>query len=564
MKKITFLLLATSVMISCKNIDAYNRHIDTEISPKKLKKDVRFVEKNLFKLHPDTDWYISKELLRDKFDSLRNTITSPMKPNDFFFKISPIIAEVRQGHMGIYPLTYTFSKEQKKKYKRSTHPLSGYEYIYKDNKLIISKNKRKDKKDEFIQIGTEVLSINGIKPKELFDKYRKTYSSDGFNETFINPYFARRANTYYNAELKFVDSVKMELKCADSVFFHTSYRIFKEKTKSKKDTLSKVKKDSLATVKKDSLAALKKKNDTIAKPILSKKEQKALKKKETEENLIKHKIKRWKGYDAENKTYAKELTYPVENDSTIAVLKLTTFSEGSAKIYDTIFKEIKSKNVENLIIDLRGNTGGRLDDIYKLSKYLNKDDYYFVDPAIVTKKTFAFTMARGKSLAFKTLLFPFWGTFATIRTFQTKKEDGIWKNYSKSAKLTEPNENAFTQKLYVLTDGLTFSAGAIIASHLHGIEGTTFVGEETGGTFNGTVAGQMPQLELPHSKLKWRLGLMSIKPSYKTKEEGYGVKPDVEIIPTIDDIIEKNDTGLDWILKDIKAKSTSHSSNDTI
>ena len=554
MKKITYLLLGTGILVSCKNFDAYNKHIDTEISAKKLHKDVDFVEKNLFKLHPDADWYISKESLHKKFDSLKSTITTAMKPNDFFMKISPIIAEVRQGHMGIYPLTYTYSTEQKKKYKKSTNPLSGYEYIYKDNKLVISKNKRKDKKDEFIQIGTEVLSINGIKPQDLYNKYRKTYSSDGFNETFINPYFARRANTYYIAELKFVDSVKMELKCADSVFFHTSYRIFKEKTKTSKGTLSKAKKDSIATVKKDSLAAIEKKNDTIAKPILSKKEQKALKKKETEEKLLKHKIERWKGYNSEDKTYAKELSYPIENDSTVAVLKLTTFSEGSAKIYDTIFKEIESKNVEHLIIDLRGNTGGRLDDIYKLSKYLNKEDYYFVDPATVTKKTFAFNMARGKSFAFKTLLFPFWGTFATIRTFQTKKEDGLWKNYSKSAKLTKPNEHAFTKKLYVLTDGLTFSAGAIIASHMDGIEGTTFVGEETGGTYNGTVAGQMPQLELPHSKLKWRVGLMSIKPSNKTKEEGYGVKPDVEIIPSIDDIIEKNDTGLDWILKDIQSK----------
>lgn len=551
MKKISTFVLGTLLIVSCKNLDKYNRHLDKKLTIKQMIRDVDYVEKNLFRLHPDVDWYISQQQLHAQFDSLRTTITEPLTPNEFFLKISPIISQVRQGHMSMYPLLYTHSHDTKKKYRGSTHPLTGFEYIYKEGRLYISTNNRKDKRDKDIQIGTEIISINGIKPEEVFKKYRNTFTSDGFNETFIEPYFARRVNTYYNAELKFVDSVRMELKCADSVYYHTSYRIFKEK-KSKKDKQKKSTQDSLSAIKKDSLSPISKVKDSLKKPELSTKELKKERRRQREKKLIEDRLRRWKGYDTKTKTFAKELLYPVANDSTIALLKLRTFSEGNPKIYDTIFKEIAHHKVENLIIDLRGNTGGHLSDIYKLSAYLNENAYYFVEPATVTKKTFAFHMFKGKSLLFKSLLFPFWGPVATVRTLKTKKEDGVWKNYSKYSKIAHPKQPVYTNKLYVLTDGLTFSAGAILASHLDGLEQATFVGEETGGTYNGTVAGQMPQLKLPHSKLRWRMGLMSIKPAHQTEKEGYGVLPNVPINLTIDDILEKNDPALDYILQEIE------------
>lgn len=81
-----------------------------------------------------------------------------------------------------------------------------------------------------------------------------------------------------------------------------------------------------------------------------------------------------------------------------------------------------------------------------------------------------------------------------------------------------------------------------------------FVGEETGGAYNGTVAGTMPLLKLPNSKLLFRIGLQDIKPLNKTSEFGRGIFPDIPIIPSIYQIIENNDPELDWIIEDAKKK----------
>jgi hypothetical protein len=41
----------------------------------------------------------------------------------------------------------------------------------------------------------------------------------------------------------------------------------------------------------------------------------------------------------------------------------------------------------------------------------------------------------------------------------------------------------------------------------------------------------MPVVELPHSELKIRIGLMMMAPHHKTEIKGRGIFPDKEIIP---------------------------------
>ena len=47
---------------------------------------------------------------------------------------------------------------------------------------------------------------------------------------------------------------------------------------------------------------------------------------------------------------------------------------------------------------------------------------------------------------------------------------------------------------------------------------------------------------------------MTIKPTQQTKEEGYGVKPDIYIKPTIDDFLNERDPALEYVLKEIAKK----------
>src|SRR5690606_37619848 len=175
MQKLLFTLSVIS-LASCDSHDKQNNHDPTKTDVQALQKDEVYTHKQLVKMHPDLYWYISKKTLDKKFDSLAQSITEPLTPNEFYHKISPIVSSVRQGHMSMNMLQLTSSDSLKKKYKGSTHPLSYFEYEYLDDRLFIKRNR--SKKDSILRKGTEILSINGIKPIDLFKKYRPTFTSD--------------------------------------------------------------------------------------------------------------------------------------------------------------------------------------------------------------------------------------------------------------------------------------------------------------------------------------------------------------------------------------------------
>ena len=222
------LLLTISILLllSCASHDKQNKHYHTKIEPEKLQKDIVYTRKQLVKMHTDLYWYISKKLLIKSLISLTKSINQPLTPNEFYLKISPVVASVKQGHMGMSMITLTSPDSLKKKYKGSKHPLSYFDYEYLDNKLFIKKNR--SEKDSVLQIGTEIININGIEPTYLFTKYRKTFTSDGYNKTAIPKFFARRINTFYINELGFSDSLTIKANYADTVFYHTIKRIFKK------------------------------------------------------------------------------------------------------------------------------------------------------------------------------------------------------------------------------------------------------------------------------------------------------------------------------------------------
>ena len=60
--------------------------------------------------------------------------------------------------------------------------------------------------------------------------------------------------------------------------------------------------------------------------------------------------------------------------------------------------------------------------------------------------------------------------------------------------------------------------------------------------------------ELKNSKLKLLYGLIDFKPNTSRELIGRGVMPNIPISMTFDDILNKKDPQLDWILNDIKSK----------
>lgn len=530
--KIQKLLLFFIVVIffsNCKSVERYNSELAQPISVAKLQKDIDYTQRKLNRLYPNLYGYISKEKLDYKFDSIRNVVNKPMTSKEFYFVISPVIASVRQGHMTMSPVFPRYTKKESKRLKKAGDgPMSQFFYEWENEKMFITQNKSANKK---IKLGSEVVSINGIQPQAIYSKYKKSLVSDGFNTTYLRKSFSKRYTIFMTNEIGVKDSLKFVFKEKDSVFEQVISRFKKDnKQVSKVKTKAKI----VDTVKV-----------AVKKPVDKKKL-----KDESKFNKI-------YGYNKLLNEYAKSLKF-FQSDSSVAILRVKNFSDGiHKKAYKALFDSIKKKNIKNLIIDIRDNPGGKVADAVDLYSHLTDKEFIILQPAIVTSKTSLWKLGLFRNIPklsypFAAAFYPFYMGFSYFRT--TKNDDGTYQYKLVGSKKRPNAENYFDGKIYVLINGGSFSASCILSSSLKANPNVTFVGEETGGAFNGTVAGIMPVVDLPNSKILLRLGLMDIKTINQTEVEGRGIFPDVEIPLTVSDKVKNKDPQLDWILEDIKKK----------
>ncbi len=511
-----YIIFLIIILSSCSSIKNNNAHLNDLIPVEKLKSDVDYTYSKIQQLHPKLHWYISQKDLDYKFDSIKTTINKPITSFEFYKKMSPIVSSVRQGHMIMSPPTKQFSKSELAAFvKKGISPFGQFDFEIFNDKMYVVKNKSYNKK---IKIGTEVLAINGKKIPEYLSEYRKWFTSDGLNETFKKNRLARSFNMFFTFENGIKDSLKYEFKFNDSI---KTVSILRKVV----DTIGKNKK--IAKVKLSDFDKAKKKSEELVKKVY--------------------------GYDSASKEYNRKLTF-LEKDSAIAVIKIKSFSIGdSHKCYEEMFSKIAYWKSKTLILDLRNNPGGRLDEISNLYSYLSEKPFVFMDKAEVTKKSSLLhaDYFKGGSIfskMFRGLLAP---VYYPYQYFKVHKDSNGNYFYNTENKLQQIKKDAFKGKIYVLINGGSFSASSIISSNLKGSKRAYFVGEETGGAYNGTIAGQMPTIKIPESNLKLKIGLTACIPFYKTEKEGRGIFPDKEITPTLEDRIKGNDPEMNWILSDI-------------
>ncbi|MGF7080812.1 S41 family peptidase [Mucilaginibacter sp. UYCu711] len=186
-----------------------------------------------------------------------------------------------------------------------------------------------------------------------------------------------------------------------------------------------------------------------------------------------------------------------------------------------LFKTIKEQGVKYLVIDLRNNMGGNVVQMGKLFGHLIGKPTYFYKTKMGDLNNAQKTTAKLLDYGSKTPILP--------------------------------DSNHFEGKVYVMINGVSFSAAALLAANLQ-VNRAVLVGEETGGGRNGCTAGITHESALPNSGLLFRFGLIQLKISPEAKQYGRGVMPDVPIVYTINDYLNETDLEDTWIYNDIKAK----------
>jgi C-terminal processing protease CtpA/Prc len=164
------------------------------------------------------------------------------------------------------------------------------------------------------------------------------------------------------------------------------------------------------------------------------------------------------------------------------------------------------------------------------------------------------------SSIFTAVGYPF---FLAGNYFLSSKKDQRYYFREFASRPTRPKANAFRGKIYVLVNGASFSASAILSAKLKYEKRAVIVGEETGGANDGTVSGVNNTVTLPNSKLILPIGLFLIRPNIEFENEGRGVIPDFPVDPDFGNLTSSEDKILKWVLDDINfRKSVSEKMNN--
>lgn len=485
-----FMLSVIVLMVSCTSKKKYNQALSVKHPVEVLKEDYQILRTSLLEAHPGIYWYIDSVVLAYKFDSLENLLHKPLTSLEFYRYVAPLITEIKCGHTRlVYPnKKYTIAEKQILKAK-GVHPFNQFKIALDDDKVWIKSVK--DSSNHTLKPKMEVLSVDDYPIDSIVKKANQLFSSDGFNKT-LNPYIIENNfGYYYQLNFKKSDTICLKIK---------------EDTLVKDITLgfSKIKSSSKKVNKK--LAYLGK--DADGKPILDLK------------------------IDSLNKT---------------AILKVGSFSFEQAnfsKFYRQSFKKLKEQEINHLILDLRGNSGGKLSACNKLFRYLYDKPAIF-NQRVEVKKRYISTRKYFQNSWFYNFPFP----HLTI-----KKDSVGFYSPLRTNKALNPKINVYKPDLYVLINGLSYSATSLLVANLQGVKRGIFIGEETGGAYNQCTAGTIPYVNLPNTKLKLRLPLKVIKPNTSQNIVGRGVFPHYEVINTFADELNGKDNQLEKALQLIKTR----------
>jgi hypothetical protein len=180
---------------------------------------------------------------------------------------------------------------------------------------------------------------------------------------------------------------------------------------------------------------------------------------------------------------------------------------------DSSFNALNAQHIDKLIIDIRSNGGGNDGNSALLVSY-------FIDHP-----------------------FPFYRSLTSTRkVFTVKDHSGLG--------IQQPNKIQFPGKVVILTNGKSFSAAADFAAFMRSNNRAQFVGEETGGGYEGNTSGPRQEIFLPNTGIEVDVPENMYVNDVKTpKLHGRGTIPDYIIMPSVDDYIAVRDVQMDFAIK---------------
>lgn len=469
--------------------------------------DFKIFRGSLNEIHVGLNWFITEKELNDLFDKTYSSLTENTSTEEYYLKLRYIMASLRHGHNGIsfpqeYGVNYRLGLLEKDK------KFFPFAIRILDNRVFVAVN---TSANEQLAAGTEIVSINGESVAKIIEKQLPLMFANGQNKTFkignLENYY--QFHYLYNLMNPGVERFKIEA---------IPY-------KSKKKRMFEIDGELPQTISE--------RFEKITGRGISKYDQ-----------MLQYKV-----LDEQNK---------------IAYVKLGSFYSGLARDYkqflDKTFTEIKQSGIKHLVVDVRQNEGGG-EGFWQMA-------YVYTTGNSLTEGNGLLSVRGDKFSYFKYVENPSLELMAFANNPYAvidKTADGRFRLKpqfkSKDDAVNYPAPpNAYSGKLYVLADGMTFSAGTAYVSTVRYElrkkgQFVKFIGEEPGDDFNSGVGsgGTAATVVLPNSKIKVNIPLLGGGDvPYSSKEKI--VIPDYRVLPTAKDLAERRDAELNFTIDLIKKK----------
>jgi C-terminal processing protease CtpA/Prc len=467
-KRGTFLTLTGLIMLCCACSTPHSaQYINKKYAPEQLLQDFDIMQKTYQTNHPSYDWYTSKDSVDQRFKIVRNSIQDSLTESEFRAKLAYTVALIRCGHTSV--MASKAYREASKKVREPIFPLIVK--VWGDDSMVVLQNLLGDTTP--LNRGTVITSINEVPVSELLTQMKEYTSTDGYYDGFrdiqVGAGFAPRFKWLYGLPSK--------------------YRIiYLDTNGSKTQTII-----PNYIPRKDSISRLVKIQSLPVNP------KPAIQKREGLGNL------------------------KIDTANSLAIMTLNNFSTvGFRKFIRTSFKKIKENNLKNMVIELRGNGGGKIHNSTYLTRFIINKPFSVADSASAKNLKLAYPRYTQAAWIYKYLRW----------MFVTKQKDGRYHMQKTERRTFNPKERLhFKGELFVITGGATFSASTLFLGKVLHQNNVTTVGEETGGGARGNSAIMVPKVTLPNTGVQVRLPLFRLISDVSLPNNGRGIMPSVPVPP---------------------------------
>jgi hypothetical protein len=471
-----------------------------ELTPQELHADFQQLRFSLEHAHPALYRYTSKDDIDARLRTIEQQLDRSMTDLDFYRLLAPLIAAIRNSHTSLQAPPDVLKSIQ------SSSNAFPFVLRYQDGKAFVEVNLSDD---VTIRPGMEVLSLNGRPMAEVTQTLMESRSAEGF----VDAAKYARLNRLFWSDLM--------LQVGPSA----RYSIV-------------VRDPSSGIVNQRSVAGV-------------------------SAALVSSRTPQFPS------TAGPAQAVTIEPDSHLAILRLRNFVEPDTDtFFRKAFRQIAASGVGNLIIDLRGNHGGVDWFNSDLLSYLSDRPFRFYRDRVYVARSY--DDLKYLSYSLDDFLFP--DQIAALPAAVREHPFEHWtlpelidlalSTDHAGGMQTPKKANRFSGRIYLLIDGNSGSSSAEVPALMHHLGLATIIGEEPNGSYQGEVAGIIPDLKLPNSKVVVRVPLLfyhnDVMPGIRM---GRGAEPTFTVSESLSDSLAGVDTVMTFTRALIRARATGSTSD---